>query len=144
MTYVSSLSLTCTDCDVTYSTKGRKSGQRIEVVVHLLRPTTLHICHQSFKMFSVTQAIPAREQKEEGSIASIFTALSGEDAQVLPSRFADLKREMWKDSLIQSWREVLAELETAVHEVSIKGASVRLVCTRKTDGQFKYFDGTSP
>jgi len=74
-------------------------------------------------MFSVTQAHSSRGQKAEGSIASLFTSLSIGGVQVLPDRFADLKKEMWKDGLVQSWREVLAALETAVDEVSIKGAS---------------------
>jgi hypothetical protein len=66
---------------------------------------------------------PTRRQKKEGSIASVFTVLSGETVQPLPSRFADLKKEIWKDGLVQSWREVLAELETAVDEVSAKGGT---------------------
>ena len=75
-------------------------------------------------MIAVTQVHPIREPKEEGSIASVFTSLSGEAARTLPDRFADLKKEIWKHSLIQSWQEVLAALETAVDEVSTKGGSV--------------------
>ncbi|KIM77865.1 hypothetical protein PILCRDRAFT_825084 [Piloderma croceum F 1598] len=75
-------------------------------------------------MFSFTQGGPVREQKEEGSIASLFTSLSGEAVQVLPDHFADLKREIWKDSLVQSWREVLFALEKAVDEVAAKGGSI--------------------
>lgn len=73
-----------------------------------------------------TQGHPIREQKEEGSIASVFTSLSGDAVKALPGRFADLKKEIWKDSLVQSWREVLAELETAVDEVAAKGPAVSL------------------
>lgn len=72
---------------------------------------------------SFTQAHPVR-QKEEGSIASVFTSLSSDIVEPLPNRFADLKKEIWKDSLIQSWREVLAELETVVDEISVKGGAV--------------------
>jgi hypothetical protein len=78
-------------------------------------------------MFSFTQGGPVREQKEEGSIASLFTSLSGEAVRVLPDQFADLKREIWKDSLVQSWREILSALEKAVDEVAAKGGSVSLV-----------------
>jgi hypothetical protein len=82
-------------------------------------------------MFSFSQTGPVR-QKGEGSIAAVFTSLSDETAQVLPGRFADLKKEIWKDGLVQSWREVLAALETAVDEVSTKGGSVSLVCVYDT------------
>jgi hypothetical protein len=77
-------------------------------------------------MFSFAQGGIVR-QKEEGSIASLFSSLSGEAAQVLPDRFAELKREIWKDGLVQSWREVLSALEKAVDEVATKGGSVSLV-----------------
>ena len=63
------------------------------------------------------------------SIASFFTSSSGEaaqpaTAQALPNRLANLKKELWKDSLVQSWNKVLAALEVAVDEVSAKGGSV--------------------
>ena len=58
------------------------------------------------------------------SIASFFTSSSGEAAQAPPNRLANLKKELWKDSLVQSWGEVLAALEVAVDEVSAKGGSV--------------------
>jgi len=79
-------------------------------------------------MDSIKQVHPIREQKEEGSIASIFTSFSasGAAAQVLPDRFTDLKKEIWKDSLTQSWKEILAALETAVDEISSQGGSVSL------------------
>jgi hypothetical protein len=80
----------------------------------------------STTMNGLTQEHPIREQKEEVSIASVMTSLAVDALKALPDRFADLKKEIWKDGLIQSWREVLAELETAVDEVSAKGAAVSL------------------
>jgi hypothetical protein len=67
-----------------------------------------------------------RAPKQEGSISSVFTTLTSENASVVPPRFADLKKEIWKDSLIQSWREVLEELEVAVDEISTRGSDVRV------------------
>lgn len=69
---------------------------------------------------------PIRMQKAEGSIADVFTSLTGEKAPPLPPRFADLKNLLWKESLVQSWREVLSELEVAVQRVSQQGGNVLL------------------
>ncbi|KAI0246765.1 DUF1479-domain-containing protein [Lactifluus subvellereus] len=64
-----------------------------------------------------------RKPKEEGSIASVFSSLSGR-APALPTRFADLKKEIWEDNLLQSWREVLDELYGAVEEVAERGIDI--------------------
>ena len=68
---------------------------------------------------------PARKPKAEGSIADVFTSLSGEISQPLPARFSDLKKELFTEALVESWREVLAELNVAVEEVAAKGSDVR-------------------
>ncbi|RDB20698.1 Uncharacterized protein YbiU [Hypsizygus marmoreus] len=65
-----------------------------------------------------------RPPKEEGSISSIFTSLTGETPAVLPPRFSTLKKEIWRDEMIESWREVLNELEEAVEEVSSRGSEM--------------------
>ena len=70
-----------------------------------------------------TTYIPARKPKEEGSIASVFSSLSG-SAPALPARFSDLKKGIWKDALIQSWIEVLKELECSIEKVVARGADV--------------------
>lgn len=46
---------------------------------------------------------------------------------LLPPRFVELKKKIWKDSLIQSWREVLIALDKAVEEVTAKGTDVCVV-----------------
>ncbi|PPQ85221.1 hypothetical protein CVT26_003959, partial [Gymnopilus dilepis] len=56
---------------------------------------------------------PTRKAKAEGSIADIFTSLTGEAAPTLPERFAELKKALWKEEMKESWREVLGELEGA-------------------------------
>ncbi|KAF8627751.1 hypothetical protein AX17_006118 [Amanita inopinata Kibby_2008] len=74
-----------------------------------------------------TPANPAqtrRAPKEEGSISSLFTSLTGEEASALPGRFADLKKNLWKDSLVESWRQVLCELEGVVQEIAERGTSM--------------------
>ena len=68
---------------------------------------------------------PTRKPKDEGSIASVFSSLSesGTDPE-LPTRFADLKKEIWQDALMQSWREVLDELHSSIEEIAERGADV--------------------
>jgi len=80
-----------------------------------------------------SMATVRRLPKEEGSIASIFTSLSGEAAETLPLRFAQLKKELCKESLVQSWREVVDDLRQATEEVVAKGSDAsrsvyRYVC----------------
>ncbi|KAI0260969.1 hypothetical protein BC834DRAFT_925695 [Gloeopeniophorella convolvens] len=67
---------------------------------------------------------PARKQKEEGSIASVFTSLSGGAEAALPARFSELKKSIWNDALVQSWREVVEELRVATKEVAAKGTDI--------------------
>ncbi|THH21281.1 hypothetical protein EW146_g264 [Bondarzewia mesenterica] len=65
-----------------------------------------------------------RKPKAEGSIASVFTTLSGGADTVFPPRFAELKKQIWRDELVESWREVLDSLNEAVEEVATKGADI--------------------
>jgi len=65
-----------------------------------------------------------RQPKEEGSIASIFTTLTAEEHNPLPDRFSNLKKSLWKDSFVESWREVLSELEVTVEKVSLRGSEI--------------------
>jgi acyl carrier protein phosphodiesterase len=67
-----------------------------------------------------------RAQKEEGSISSLFASLSGEASSVFPTRFLDLKRVLWRDEMVQSWRDVLTDLEAAVEELSRRKSEVYL------------------
>ena len=63
------------------------------------------------------------KQKEEGSIANIFSSLSG-GTPALPPRFSELKKEIWTDALTQSWREVCDELHGAVEQITERGTDV--------------------
>ncbi|KAF9559454.1 DUF1479-domain-containing protein [Agrocybe pediades] len=69
-------------------------------------------------------ATTSRAAKNEGSIADIFTSLTGEEHEVLPERFSDLKKELWKEGLVESWREVLEALPAAVEEIEQKGSEI--------------------
>jgi hypothetical protein len=62
--------------------------------------------------------------KEEGSIASVFSSLSAGSDLTLPTRFSDLKKEIWRESFVQSWREVLDELDGSIEKVAARGADV--------------------
>lgn len=61
------------------------------------------------------QSKMTRSQKKEGSISDIFTSLNpdGFGKAALPDRFIDLKKSLWNAGLVQSWRDVLGELEVA-------------------------------
>jgi hypothetical protein len=86
-------------------------------------------------MNTVTQTSPVQTQMEEGPPASLLDLLSREATKSLPDRYADLKKEIWKDSFVQSWQEVLAALETAVDEVSTKGGLVSFALYCGTNGK---------
>ncbi|KAF5355130.1 hypothetical protein D9756_005570 [Leucocoprinus leucothites] len=69
-----------------------------------------------------TAAPVKRQPKDEGTISAIFTTLTpGEEHAALPDRFATLKKEIFKDEMVESWREVLSELEGTVAEIMEKG-----------------------
>jgi hypothetical protein len=66
-----------------------------------------------------------RLAKREGTISDIFTTLTPGQAPVsLPPRFADLKKELWRDSFIKSWEDILAELKVATEEIVRRGNEV--------------------
>jgi hypothetical protein len=65
--------------------------------------------------------------KKEGDIISVFSALIDKNRPPLPARFSDLKKQLWNDSLSQSWRGVLEALKVKTNEVGQKGSSVGLL-----------------
>jgi len=74
-----------------------------------------------------TVAPSERQAKKGGTISDIFTTLkSGEEHAALPDRFSTLKKDIFKDELVESWRQVLAELEGTVAEITAKGNNVCL------------------
>ncbi|KAH8982918.1 DUF1479-domain-containing protein [Lactarius hatsudake] len=74
-------------------------------------------------MTATSASTRTTRQKEEGSIANVFSSLSG-GAPALPPRFSDLKKEIWTDALAQSWREVCDELHGVVEQVAERGADI--------------------
>ncbi|KAF4562978.1 hypothetical protein EYR40_007304 [Pleurotus pulmonarius] len=71
-----------------------------------------------------TAATATRRPRQEGTIASVFTTLTNEAEAPLPQRFVDLKKEIWRDDLRQSWKEVLDELGPAVEEIESRGGAI--------------------
>jgi len=67
-----------------------------------------------------------RPPKQEGNISSVFSSLAGEAPDTLPRRFSDLKKEIWKESLVESWRGVLKDLETSTEQVAAMGSEVSI------------------
>jgi len=74
-------------------------------------------------MASTTTVNSTRKPKDEGSIASVFSSLS-ESGPELPTRFADLKKDVWQETFMQSWREVLDELHRSIEEIAERGADI--------------------
>ena len=71
-----------------------------------------------------TAASASRAARKEGSIADIFTSLTDESHVALPDRFVDVKRALWNDGLVESWKQVLEALEPAVENIVAKGSDV--------------------
>lgn len=65
-------------------------------------------------------------QKDVGGPLSNFFADCA-TSQPLPLRFADLKKSIFTEQLVQSWREVLDELAVKTEEVAARGADVRVL-----------------
>jgi hypothetical protein len=60
--------------------------------------------------------------KSQGDITSVFNAST--DKHPMSSRFSDLKKQLWKDSLFHSWRGVLQALKTKTDQVLDQGSGV--------------------
>lgn len=102
-----------------------RTPPRVSYSLCSLTPRSSHASLRGMAVVATT-----RKPKAEGSIASVFTTLSGGADTVLPPRFSDLKKEIWRDNLVESWHEVLNHLDEAVEEVATKGATVRACLTR--------------
>ncbi|KAF9522626.1 hypothetical protein CPB83DRAFT_94441 [Crepidotus variabilis] len=78
------------------------------------------------KMMSAatTPSLTTRAAKKEGSIADIFTSLTGGEQAALPPRFADLKKMLWRDEMVDSWKDVLEKLPKAIEEIEAKGSEI--------------------
>jgi hypothetical protein len=101
------------------------------------RPTVLGMC----AITNSSNPTPTWMPKEEGSIASVFSSLSAGSDPALPTRFSDLKKEIWRECLVQSWREVLNELEGSIEEVAARGTDVlELACMFATADTDKLTD----
>lgn len=76
----------------------------------------------------------AHKPKAEGTIEDIFTSFT-KPAPPLPPRFSDLKKEIAGEDperLVESWRDVLQELETVTKAVAAKGGDVRVFLRNKS------------
>ncbi|TIC34325.1 DUF1479-domain-containing protein, partial [Wallemia mellicola] len=92
---------------------------RVSAQIYRIIPTTFKAISTRSRCLA-TKVAP--KEKDEGSIADVFASLSGDKAVELPQRFSDLKKEIWKDSIIETWRDVLAKLKPEVEEVAAIGS----------------------
>jgi hypothetical protein len=91
-------------------------------------PVSLHVSPRCWR--SIKAALPRNirslttgaMQRSEGTIEDIFTSFH--TAPPFPPRFADLKKDIWSDQLIESWREILAQLEEVTGRVIAQGSQV--------------------
>lgn len=68
-----------------------------------------------------------RIPKVEGDISSVFASLTGDKANALPERFAELKREIigeHGDAILESWRRLIPVVEEKVREANERGPSI--------------------
>ncbi|KAF7370278.1 Duf1479 domain protein [Mycena sanguinolenta] len=73
-------------------------------------------------MMPSSAATSPRPQKVEGDISAVFASLRPSDPEnAFPPRFAELKRSMWNEKLIQSWKEVLEALEVESARIAEQG-----------------------
>lgn len=63
--------------------------------------------------------------KNEGDLVS-YSRLFTEEKPPLPARYSALKKQLWNDSLVESWHGVLEALREKTEEVAQKGSTVRL------------------
>lgn len=68
-----------------------------------------------------TETQTSTAQRAPGTIEDIFSSFH--DRPPFPERFADLKRSMWNDQLVESWREVIGELEHVTERVGQLGSA---------------------
>ncbi|KAJ7022103.1 hypothetical protein C8F04DRAFT_1272973 [Mycena alexandri] len=63
--------------------------------------------------------------RRPADISAAFSSLSSPNQKyVFPHSFAQLKRKIWKDGLLQSWKEVLEELEVTAVRIAERGDSM--------------------
>jgi len=80
--------------------------------------------------FPVATAAPQprkRIPKLEGDISSVFASLAGDKTDELPSRFAELKREIigeHGDAILASWKRLIPVVEEKVREANERGPSI--------------------
>lgn len=58
---------------------------------------------------------------------------TGERTAELPPRLADLKATLWRDEMIQSWKGILHELESAVEEIATHTQDVSFLSREGVD-----------
>lgn len=64
----------------------------------------------------------ATKQSKEGTIEEIFSSFH--TSPPFPARFADLKKLIWTEGMVESWRQVLEELEQVTGRVISQGSQV--------------------
>ncbi|KAK7036527.1 hypothetical protein VNI00_011724 [Paramarasmius palmivorus] len=68
-----------------------------------------------------TSYTPPRAEKKEGDISDVFSSLKDSVSNDLPPRFSQLKKDLWNDTMSQSWKEILGELEVKTEEIASLG-----------------------
>lgn len=89
--------------------------------ISLAYPRELHTTSVNAAATSNSSPPPTAPQSH-GTIEEIFSSFH--NSPPFPARFADLKRQIWTDGMIESWRQVLKELEEVTSRVIAQGNQV--------------------
>lgn len=88
-------------------------------------PSAHHLLRRSLSTGLPRHATAAsKPPKKSGSIADVFSSLSGAAVAPLPAQYAKLKRELWRDGMAERWAEVLAALEQTTTDIQAAGPEV--------------------
>ena len=88
----------------------------------IFRPATVRFANTVRRL-----ATQVKAAKKEGDISSVFVSLSGATPSKLPSRFADIKRQLIggnEERIVASWERLLKRLAIENEIVTLKGPNV--------------------
>ncbi|GAA5890452.1 hypothetical protein JCM6882_002925 [Rhodosporidiobolus microsporus] len=88
-----------------------------------IRPLLLQTARRTLSSSASTSAAPAEHvERAEGTIESAFPSIKGAPVIPLEQRFGDLKKALWNDGLVESWRSLLSALDERTQEIIERGS----------------------
>jgi hypothetical protein len=90
----------------------------------LRRSLTTSVSRHAAAAATTVGSTSTSKPKKSGSIADVFSSLSGKTVVPLPAEYAELKRELWRDGMVDRWREILADLDQVTADIQATGPEV--------------------